>query len=63
MTQAAAIFFTFVGTDEGDDITGAADEVGYNAADDSITGSNLRPATGSRGGTNDKNFKAKARKY
>ena len=31
-THAAAIFFTFVGTDEGDEISGAAADVGYNAA-------------------------------
>ncbi len=37
-THAAAIFFTFVGTDEGDEISGAAADVGYNAADDTITG-------------------------
>jgi len=32
------IFFTFVGTDEGDEISGAAADVAYNAAVDSITG-------------------------
>ena len=37
-THAAAIFFTFVGTDEGDEVSGAAADVGYNAADDTITG-------------------------
>ena len=37
-THAAAIFFTFVGTDEGDEICGAAADVGYNAAADTITG-------------------------
>ena len=37
-THAAAIFFTFVGTDEGDEICGAAADVAYNAADDTITG-------------------------
>lgn len=37
-THAAAIFFTFVGTDESDEISGAAADVGYNAADDTITG-------------------------
>ena len=37
-TNAAAIFFTFVGTDEGDEISGAAADAGYNAAADTITG-------------------------
>ena len=37
-THAAAIFFTFVGTDEGDEISGAAADVGYHASDDTITG-------------------------
>jgi|GEM_PF-828020 len=37
-THAAAIFFTFVGTDEGDEISGASADAGYNAADDTITG-------------------------
>jgi len=37
-THAAAIFFTFVGTDKGDEISGAAADAGYNAADDTITG-------------------------
>ena len=37
-THAAAIFFTFVGVDEGDEIFGAAADAGYNAADDTITG-------------------------
>ena len=37
-THAAAIFFTFVGTDEGDEVSGAAADAGYNAADDTITG-------------------------
>jgi hypothetical protein len=37
-THAAAIFFTFVGVDEGDEICGAAADVGYNTADDTITG-------------------------
>jgi hypothetical protein len=37
-THAAAIFFTFVGTDEGDEISGAAADAGYNAAYDTITG-------------------------
>lgn len=35
-THAAAIFFTFVGTDEGDEISGAAADAGYNAADDTM---------------------------
>ena len=37
-THAAAIFLTFVGTDDGDEISGAAPDAGYNAADDTITG-------------------------
>ncbi|MGL4422353.1 MAG: hypothetical protein ACRCZF_16905 [Gemmataceae bacterium] len=37
-THSAAIFFTFVGIDEGDEIFGAAADAGYNAADDTITG-------------------------
>ena len=37
-THSAAIFFTFVGTDEGDEIFGAAADVAYNAPDDTITG-------------------------
>jgi len=37
-THAAAIFLTFVGTDEGDEISGAAGDVAYNAEDDTITG-------------------------
>jgi hypothetical protein len=37
-THAAAIFFTFVGTDEGDEICGASADVAYNAAADTITG-------------------------
>jgi hypothetical protein len=37
-THAAAIFFTFVGTDDGAEISGAAADAGYNAADDTITG-------------------------
>ena len=37
-THAAAIFFTFVGVDEGDEISGAAADVAYNAKDDTITG-------------------------
>ena len=36
--HAAALFITFVGTDEGDEVCGAAADVGYNASDDSITG-------------------------
>jgi len=36
--HSAAIFFTFVGTDEGDEISGAAADAGYNAKDDTITG-------------------------
>jgi len=37
-THAAAIFFTFVGSDEGDEISGAAADAGYNEKDDTITG-------------------------
>jgi len=37
-THAAAIFYTFVGTDEGDEISGAAADAGSNASDDTITG-------------------------
>ena len=37
-THAAAIFFTFVGIDEGDEISGAAADVAFNAKDDTITG-------------------------
>ena len=37
-THAAAIFFTFIGTYEGDEISGAAADAGYNATDDTITG-------------------------
>ena len=37
-TNAAAIFFTFVGTDEGDEISGAAADVAFNSEDDTITG-------------------------
>jgi hypothetical protein len=37
-THGAAIFFTFVGVDEGDEISGAADDVAFNAEDDTITG-------------------------
>jgi hypothetical protein len=37
-THAAAIFFTFVGVDEGDEISGAAADVAFNAEDDTITG-------------------------
>jgi len=36
-THAAAIF-TFVGVDEGDEISGAAADVAFNAEDDTITG-------------------------
>jgi len=36
--HAAAIFFTFVGIDEGEEISGAAADVAYNAEDDTITG-------------------------
>ena len=36
-TQSAALFFTFLGTDEGDDTSGAAD-AGFNADDQTITG-------------------------
>ena len=36
--HAAAIFFTFVGTDEGDEMSGAAADVAYNAAEDTIGG-------------------------
>lgn len=37
-THAAAIFFTFVGVDEGDEISGAAADVAFNAENDTITG-------------------------
>jgi hypothetical protein len=37
-THAAAIFFTFVGVDEGDEISGAAADVAFNAEEDTITG-------------------------
>lgn len=37
-THVAAIFFTFVGSDEGDEISGAAADVAYDAKDDTITG-------------------------
>jgi hypothetical protein len=37
-THAAAMFFTFVGSDEGEEVCGAAADVAYNAADESITG-------------------------
>ena len=37
-THAAAIFFTFTGIDEGDEICGAAADVAFNAEDDTITG-------------------------
>lgn len=36
--DAAAIFFTFVGTDEGDEVSGAAHDVAYHAKDGTITG-------------------------
>ena len=36
--HAAAIFFTFVGVDEGDEISGAAADVAFHAEDDTITG-------------------------
>jgi hypothetical protein len=36
--DAAAIFLTFVGTDEGDEISGAAGDVAYHAKDGTITG-------------------------
>ncbi len=37
-THTAAIFFTFVGLDEGDEICGAAADVAFNAEEDTITG-------------------------
>ncbi len=37
-THAAAIFLTFVGSDEGDEFSGAAGDVAYNAEDDTIAG-------------------------
>jgi hypothetical protein len=37
-THVAAIFFTFVGIDEGDEISGAAADVAFDAKDDTITG-------------------------
>jgi hypothetical protein len=37
-TDAAAIFFTFVGEDEGDEVCGAAADVAFHAKDDTITG-------------------------
>lgn len=37
-TNAAAIFLTFVGSDEGEEICGAAADVAYNAGDETITG-------------------------
>ena len=40
-THAAAIFFTFVGVDEGEKISGAAADVSCNAKDDTITGTML----------------------
>jgi hypothetical protein len=36
--KAAAIFFTFLGSDEGDEISGAAADVAFNAENDTITG-------------------------
>ena len=42
-THAAAIFFTFVGVDEGDEISGAAGDVAYNAAEDTIIGTMRYP--------------------
>jgi hypothetical protein len=36
--DAAALFFTFVGTDEGDEVSGAAADAAYHAQNDSITG-------------------------
>jgi len=36
--DAAAIFLTFVGTDEGDEISGAAADVAYNAKEGTISG-------------------------
>jgi hypothetical protein len=37
-THAAAIFFTFVGVDEGDEMSGAATDVAFNAEEDTFTG-------------------------
>ncbi len=37
-TDAAALFFTFVGSDEGDEVNGAAADVAYHAGSDTITG-------------------------
>ena len=36
--DAAALFITFVGADEGDEISGAAADAAFNAEDDTITG-------------------------
>jgi hypothetical protein len=36
--DAAALFFTFVGADEGDEISGAAADAAYHAKEDTITG-------------------------
>ncbi len=36
--DAAAIFFTFHGTDEGDEVSGAAADAAYHAEDGTITG-------------------------
>lgn len=36
--NAAAIFFTFVGIDVGDEVSGAAADVAFNAEADTITG-------------------------
>ncbi len=35
---AAALFFTFLGSDEGDDVSGAAADVAYHSGTDTITG-------------------------
>lgn len=37
-THAAAIFFTFVVVDEGEEFKGAAADLAFNAKDDTITG-------------------------
>ncbi len=37
-TDAAALFFTFIGSDEGDEVNGAAADVACHAASDAITG-------------------------
>ena len=36
--HSAALFFTFVGSDEGDEVGGAAPDAAYNAGDETITG-------------------------